>query len=116
MVTLTDAQTTVQRLHALVEQMALAERKGQNTSPMVQSLRRAAPPLVGMLKAQFGAASDAAAQVVLVASRGGMNEKARIRTLREGVAALRAQLEIAALHVHQKHATVSEERGGTGNE
>jgi hypothetical protein len=100
---LDDAAVILQRVHGLVEQMGIALRTGQNVGPFVQNIRRAAAPLVGMLKSQFAGASDVASQIVLVASRASMADKTRLQRLREGVGSLRAQIEAAAVRVRQQH-------------
>jgi hypothetical protein len=74
MQTLEDAYSLLQRVHAIVEQMALAVRKEQNIGSLSMSLRRTASPMVDMLKAQFDTASDAVTHLVLVASRAGVGE------------------------------------------
>ena len=106
METLDEAVAHVQRLHGIVERMGVAVRTQQDTSPFGAQLRRTASPLVGLLKGQFGTISDLAAAFVLVASRSG-GEQAKLRALREGVAQLRMQLEIAVTKVREKH-TISD--------
>jgi hypothetical protein len=103
---LEEALTVLQRVHGLVEQMAVAMRNGQGAASLVQNIRRSSTPLVGMLKTQFGSASDVAAQIVLVASRASMADKTRLQRLREGVGSLRAQIEAAEVRVRQQHAAV----------
>jgi hypothetical protein len=102
MATLHEAATMVQRLHGIVEQMALAVRNEQSTQLQGMQLRRAGTPLVGMLKAQFGTMSDQVAQMILIATRGG-SEKVKVRSLRESVASLRTQVEIAMNKVKEQH-------------
>ena len=64
---------------------------------------RAATPLVGLLKPQFGTVADVVSALLLVVSRGG-GEQAKVRALREWVAQLRMQLEIAVTKTKEKHA------------
>lgn len=104
--TLESAQTQIQRVHALVEQMATAARIGQNTVHFGQQIQRAAKPLVDQLKPQFGAISDIVASLVLTASRGG-GEGAKIRSLREHVGQIRTQIDATATRVRKQH-TVTE--------
>lgn len=110
--TLDEALAHLQRLHAVVERMAVAVRGQQETSQFVSQARRIATPLVGLLKPQFGLIADQVGALVLAATRGG-GEQARLRTLREGVAQLRTQIEIAQTRVIDKHAAAEPVRRGT---
>ena len=105
--TLEEAAVSVQRVHALVERLALAVKQAENTSQHLQSIRRALDPLVGLLKPQFGMLSDQVASVNLAATRGG-SEQMRVRALREGVAGIRQGLEIAERKVREQHGTKDE--------
>ena len=109
MATLETAFAHAQRVHGIVEQMAMALKRSQPTSTYAMQLRRVATPLVGLLKAQFGMISDQVAAMILVATRGG-NEQAKVRTLREGVASVRTALEIAVTKVKEQHQ--QQEHGG----
>ncbi|MFL5576617.1 MAG: hypothetical protein ACJ79S_11680 [Gemmatimonadaceae bacterium] len=104
MKTLDDSLAQVQHLHGIVERMAVAIRANQPTQLFGAQLRRAGTPLVGLLKGQFGLISDQVVALLLVATRGG-NEQTKLRALREGVAQLRTQLEIAVTRVKERHAT-----------
>lgn len=101
--TLEEALTGLQRVHALVERLALTVKQGGTAAPHIHPIRRALEPLVGMLKPQFGMLSDQVAGVNLAATRGG-SEQMRVRTLREGVATLRQGIEIAERKVREQHA------------
>ena len=101
--TLEDAAAHLQRLHSIVEKMAMAQKLQQPTAPFGQQLRRAAAPLVGLLKAQYGVLADQVSGLILVATRGG-NEQRKISALREGVGQLRSQIEIASNKVYEHHA------------
>src|SRR5215210_3513764 len=103
MQTLEEALGQVQRLHGIVERMAVAVRSQQSTLEFGPQLRRAGTPLVGLLKGQFGMISDQVAAMLLVATRGG-NEQHKLRSLREGVAQIRTQLEISVNKVKEQHA------------
>ena len=107
--TLEDAATHIQRLHGIVEKMAMAHKLQQPTAPFGQQLRRAAGPLVGMLKVQYSFLADQVSGLILVATRGG-NEQRKVAALREGVGQLRAQIEIAMNKVNEQHAMETEER------
>ncbi len=102
MKTLEAAQTQLQRVHGLVEQMAIAVKGNQNAAMYGAQIRRAGTPLVSSLKGQFGMISDQVAGLLLVAGRTG-SDKVRLRTLREGVAQVRTQLELAIAKVADLH-------------
>jgi hypothetical protein len=107
MATLESAATFVQRLHGLVESAALQVKAGQPIAVFGAQFRRAATPLVGLLKPQFGMVADIATNLILVATRGG-GDQAKIRAMREGVGQLKAQLEIAVTQTKEKHAVKDE--------
>jgi hypothetical protein len=106
--TLEDAAAHLQRVHGIVEKMAMAHRLQQPTAPFGQQLRRAATPLVGLLKVQYSVLADQVSGLILVATRGG-NEQRKVSALREGVGQLRAQIEIATNKVYEQHAVESDE-------
>ena len=103
MATLEEATAALQRLHGIVERMALAVRSQQNTAQFGMQLRRSGAPLVGLLKGQFGMISDQVTALLLVATRGG-GDQAKLRSLRESVAQIRTALEIAVAKTKEKHA------------
>ena len=111
--TLEEATVGVQRVHALVERLALQVKQGGNSAQHVHAIRRALEPLVGLLKPQFGLISDQVALVNLTATRGG-SEQMRVRALREGVASLRQALEIAERKVREQHGTESKTPSAEG--
>ena len=102
MSTLKDAHLHIQRIHGLVEQMAMAQKKEQSTSVLGMQLRRAATPLVGMLKGHFSPMADLVSNMILVATRAG-NEGAKVRSLREMIGALKSLLEISTNKVKEHH-------------
>lgn len=102
MVTLDEATSQIQRVHSLVERMAIEVRGNKNTAPFRQQIHRAAHPLVGLLKGQFGMISDQASALLLVLTRGG-SDQTRLRSLRESVAQIRVALEIAVKKVLELH-------------
>ena len=102
METLEDATAQVQRLHGLVERMAVAVRTQQDTAQFGAQIRRSGSPLVGLLKGQFGMIADQVSAMLLIATRGG-GEQNKVRALREAVAQLRIQLEIAIAKTKEKH-------------
>jgi hypothetical protein len=107
METLEEAAVSVQRIHGIVERMAMAVRSQQETAQFGQQIRRTGSPLVGLLKGQFGMIADQVTALLLIATRGG-GDQAKLRALREGVAQIRIQLEIAVAKTREKH-TVDEE-------
>ncbi len=102
MATLDEAQTQISRVHSLVERLAIEVRGNKNTAAHRQQINRAAVPLVGLLKAQYGMISDQVSALILVLSRGG-GDQARLRALREYVAQIRVALEIAVKKVDELH-------------
>ena len=102
MTTLQDASIAMQRIHSIVEQMALAAKNQQATINQGLQLRRFATPLVGQLKGAFGPMADQISQMILIATRGGQ-ENVKVRSLRESVASLKTQIGIAMNKVKERH-------------
>lgn len=102
MATLNEAATQLQRVHGTVEQWALASKRNQPSTLFAMQLRRNLPTLSQLLKAQFGMVSEQVTAMFLASSRGG-GDQMKIRALREGVAQVRAALEIAMAQTQQKH-------------
>jgi hypothetical protein len=101
--TLEDAATHLQHLHGITEKLAMAHKLQQPTAPFGQQFRRAAAPLVGLLKGQYAVLADQLSALILVATRGG-SEQRKIAALREGIAQLRAQVDVAIHKVYEHHA------------
>jgi len=106
--TLDEALLLLQRVHGIVEQYAVAYKRGQPTSAYVMNLRRQLPSLAANLKAHFSLIADEALALNLATSRGA-SEQTRVRLLREGVARMRTNIEIAAIQTRTKH-QVNEEK------
>jgi hypothetical protein len=102
MKTLESAQSQLQRVHGLVEHMAIAIKNDQNAQIYSAQIRRAGTPLVGLLKNQFGMISDQMAAMMVVAGRTG-SDKVRLRSMRETVAQVRTALEIAVAKTIELH-------------
>lgn len=100
--TLEEAMISVQRLHGQVERFAFAVKNQQSAGGFRGPFQRTATPLVGLLKPQFGIVADLVTSMLLVVSRGG-SEQTMVRALRESVAQLRMQLDIATTKVKEKH-------------
>ena len=106
--TLDEAAAQIQRLHGIVEQMAIAQKNSKPTQGYGMQMRRAAAPLVGLLKGQFGFLADQVTAFILVATRGGGSDQMKIRALREQIALLRQAIEIAMNKVKEQHALEEE--------
>jgi len=100
--TLESAITIWQRLHAVVERMASAQRTQQNLTPFRQQIQRAATPLASLLKPQFEPIADMVTSLILISTRGG-SDRARVRSLQETVGQLRAHIEAAQTRVRKQH-------------
>ena len=102
MVTLDDAQTLHQRLHGLVEQYALAVKQNNPGSSYMNNIKRQMPILAAKLKGQFGMISDLVTSVNMQMTRGA-SDQIRVRAMREGLASIRQQLEIAVTQTIARH-------------
>lgn len=98
------ATSIVQTVHGLVEKYAIAVRTAQPTSAYGQQIKRAATPLVGLLRSQFQLLADLASDLILVATRGGAADAAKLRMLRERVGQLKSGIELAVTSTTAKHA------------
>lgn len=103
MVTIHEAQAILQRCHGLVEMMAMDVKNSRPISGGVMQLKRAATPLIGKLKGQFGMIADVVTAMLLAASRGGGGDAIKVRSMREGIASIRVQLDIAEAKILEKH-------------
>ena len=90
------------RIHNLVEQYALAVKRNQPAGHLMMNLKRQMPALAGKLKGQFGMISDLVTATNMSMTRGS-SEQMRVRAMREGVAAIKVQLEIALTQTIAKH-------------
>jgi hypothetical protein len=105
MKTLDEALLLLQRIHGLVEQYAMQQKRNQPTAQFVMNIRRQLPSLAANLKNQFGMISDQVIAVNLAASRGA-SEAVRLRQMREGVAQIKQALEIAITQTKDKHKVI----------
>jgi hypothetical protein len=115
MTTLEEATTVLTRVHSLVERMAIDVRGSKPTTGFRQQIQRAATPLVGMLKGQFGMISDQVAAMIVSMSRGS-SDQTRLRSLRESVAQVRTALEIAINQTNIKHAIDKDSKSTVSSE
>jgi hypothetical protein len=102
MVTLEECITIHQRVHTLVEQYALAVKRNQPASHLMANLKRQMPILAGKLKGQFGMISDLVTSTSMTMTRGA-SDQIRVRSMREGAAAIKVQLDIAVAQTISKH-------------
>jgi hypothetical protein len=105
--TIHEALVMLQRCHGVVEGMAMDVKNSRPISGAVMQFKRAATPLASKLKGQYGMISDTLTSMILASTRGG-GEQVKVRVLREGIASVRQQLEIAEIQVMEKHAVVDE--------
>jgi hypothetical protein len=102
---LDDALLLLQRINGLTESYAINAKKGVNSAAIVQNIRRQLVTLAANLKSQFGMISDQVTNVYITSSRGA-SDAGRVRTLREGMAAIKQGIEIGMTQTVAKHAVV----------
>jgi len=91
-----------QRIHGYVETYALGVKNGKPEMAILNNVKRNLPVLAGKLKGQFGMISDLVTAVYMSSSKGSA-EQMRVRAMREGIAAIKMQLEIAVTQTIAKH-------------
>lgn len=91
-----------QRIHGLVESYAIGVKNNKPEPSYLNNIRRNLPILAAKLKSQFGMISDLATAVYMSSSRGAALQM-RVRAMREGVASLKMQLDIAVTQTIAKH-------------
>ena len=97
------ATSIAQSVHGLVELYAIAVRSMQPTTAFPQQIKRTATPLVGLLRSQFQLLADLTSDLILIATRGGGADQAKVRMLRERVAQLKSGIELAVTSTQAKH-------------
>ena len=102
MTTLDDSILLHQRIHGLVETYALSVKQNKPAGAIMQNLKRQMPLLAAKLKGQFGMISDLVTSINMQMTRGS-SEQMRVRTMREGMTAIKQQLEIAIAQTIAKH-------------
>jgi hypothetical protein len=105
---LESATSLAQTVHGMVERYAIAAKTGQPTTSFPQQIKRAATPLVGLLRSQFQLLADLSSDLILIATRGGGADQAKVRMLRERVAQLKSGIELAVTSTLAKHKVVDE--------
>jgi hypothetical protein len=103
MKTIEEALITLQKIHGLVERMAVEVKNQRGAGVLPQQVKRIATPLQGFLKGQFGMIADQVSAMILATGRGG-GDQLKVRALRESVAQIRQALEIMAAKVKEQHA------------
>ena len=116
---LATATSLAQTVHGMVEKYAIAVRTGQPTAGFPQQIKRAATPLVSLLRSQFQLLADLSSDLILIATRGGGADAAKLRMLRERVGQLKSGIELAVTSTHNKHAVTADvappnSTGGSG--
>jgi hypothetical protein len=102
MTTLDDCVLLHQRLHGLVETYALSVKNNKPAGSIMNNIKRQFPVLAAKLKGQFGMISDLVTSISMQSTRGA-SEQMRVRQMREGMAAIKVQLEIAITQTIAKH-------------
>ena len=102
MTTLDDCILLHQRLHSLVETYALSVKNNKPAGSIMSNIKRQFPALAAKLKGQFGMISDLVTSVAMQSTRGS-SEQMRVRQMREGMASIKVQLEIAVTQTIAKH-------------
>ena len=92
-----------QRIHGWVESYAIGVKNQKPEATILNNIRRNLPVLAAKLKTQFGLISDLATAVYMSSSKGAA-EQMRVRAMREGIGALKMQLDIAVTQTIAKHA------------
>ena len=110
MTTLDDALLLQQRIHGLVETYAISVKNNKPAGAIMQNLKRQMPLLAAKLKGQFGLISDLVTNINMQMTRGS-SEQMRVRTMREGMASIKQQLEIAITQTIQRHQLKDEPQG-----
>ena len=102
METLDTCVTLLQRIHGSVESYGISVKNNKPERSHLNNVRRNLPIMAGKLKNQFGMISDLVTAVYMASSRGAA-EQMRVRALREGVASIKMQLDIAITQTIAKH-------------
>jgi hypothetical protein len=91
--------------------MAQSQRMMQPLAQYRQQIQRAAAPIASLLKPQFEPISVMVTNLVIVSTRGGSDQQ-KVRSLRESVAQIKAQLDATESRVRKQH-TVNDGEANT---
>lgn len=103
MQTIEESLGHLQRIHGMVERMAVDVKNNRGAGTTPGQIKRAAAPMQGQLKGQFGPIADQVTNMVLSMGRGG-GDAMKVRVLREAVAQIRTALDMAGSKVKIQHA------------
>ena len=113
---LENAMLMLQRINALNESYAIEAKKGKPSPTIVMNIKRQLVTLAANTKSQFGMISDQVTNLYVQSSRGS-SDQARVRTIREGIAAVKQAIEIGQTQTIQKHEVHREKaKPATGDE
>jgi hypothetical protein len=116
-VTIHESQMILQRCHGLVEMMAMDLKGSRPINGGISQLKRAATPLIGKLKGQYGMIADIITSMLLYATRpGGGGDAAKVRMMRENIAAIRQALEIAEKKILEMHSVDAHAKADSAGE
>ena len=99
---LENAMLMLQRINALNESYAIEAKKGKPSPTIVMNIKRQLVTLAANTKSQFGMISDQVTNLYVQSSRGS-SDQARVRTIREGIAAVKQAIEIGQTQTIAKH-------------
>ncbi len=108
MKTLDEAFLTLTRINAMIERAAVEAKNKKPIGPLPQQVKRAAVPMQGQLKGQFGMIADQVALFILNSTRGGGGDQSKIRAMREGLAMIKQSLEFAVSKTKELHSVAIE--------
>jgi hypothetical protein len=92
----------MQRINGWVETYAVGVKNAKPEVSILNNIKRNLPVLAGKLKGQFGMVSDLVTAVYMSSSKGSA-EQMRVRAMREGMASIKMQLDIAVTSTIAKH-------------
>ncbi len=113
--TLDSAVSIAQTLHGMIEKYAIAVRSNGPVTAFPMQLKRAATPLVGMLRGQFKLLADLATELILISGRGGGSDQAKVRMLRERMGQLKSGIELSITSTLKKHTVVDASKAPTSS-
>jgi len=103
MKTLEEAMMSLQSIHGMVERMGVEVKNSGSVGILPNQIKRSAGTLQGQLKGQFGMIAELVSAFLLSSTRSAGNDQNKVRGLREGVAQIRVQLELAVAKTIELH-------------